>query len=149
MNRIPSVQIRREELKRGENICSYCTAKCCRYFSLSIDTPKTRQDFDFVRWYLMHEFASVFVDETWYLLVHTPCKHLQSDNRCGIYETRPQICRDYSNKECEYENDYTYDVYFETPEQIEEYMQARFNSPADPEFRSRKPGLPIVHVHQD
>jgi Fe-S-cluster containining protein len=94
----------------------------------------------------MHEFATVFVDDNWYLLVHTPCKHLQSDNRCGVYETRPGICREYSNHECEYEDDYTYNVYFETPEQIEEYMQARFNTPASPDFRSPKPGLPIVYV---
>jgi len=24
------------------------------------------------------------------------CPHLQPDNRCGIYDRRPQICRDYS-----------------------------------------------------
>ena len=24
------------------------------------------------------------------------CPHLQPDNRCGIYQTRPQICRDYA-----------------------------------------------------
>jgi len=28
-------------------------------------------------------------------LVFYRCRHLQDDNRCGIYETRPQFCRDY------------------------------------------------------
>ncbi len=42
-------------------------------------------------------------DGTWYILVHTKCKHLRDDNLCGIYETRPQICRDYTTDNCEYE----------------------------------------------
>jgi len=40
--------------------------------------------YDFIRWYLLHDFATVFIDDgTWYLLVHTECRHLQPDNRCG------------------------------------------------------------------
>src|SRR3990167_3200232 len=42
----------REELKPGEVLCDHCTAKCCRYFALPLDTPKTQRDFDFIRWYL-------------------------------------------------------------------------------------------------
>jgi len=26
----------------------------------------------------------------------TRCPHLADDNRCSIYETRPQVCRDYT-----------------------------------------------------
>ena len=68
----------------------------------------------------------MFTEEgTWYLLVHTTCKHLQSDNRCGIYDTRPQVCRDYTTDNCEYEDDWVYDHYFETSEQVGEYMRSR------------------------
>ena len=63
-------------------------------------------------------------DGDWYGCVNTVCKHLQDDHRCGIYETRPQICREYTTKECEYEDDWVYDQYFETCEQVEEYMDA-------------------------
>ena len=87
-------------------------------------------------------------DDTWFLLVHTVCKHLQPDHRCGIYETRPKICRDYTTAECEFEDSYTYDTYFETAEQIAEYADARFASdPTDPNFRTPKPSssLPIVY----
>ena len=52
------------------------------------------------------------------------CKHLQRDNRCGIYETRPQICRDYTTDNCEYDDDWMYDFYLETPEQVGEYTEA-------------------------
>ena len=62
-------------------------------------------------------------DDDWYLLVHTTCRHLQDDNRCGIYETRPQICREYSTDNCEYDDDWTYDFYLERPEQVAEYKK--------------------------
>jgi len=143
MNRLPR-QIKRSELKQDEVLCDYCSAKCCRYFSLAIDRPKNAKDFDYLRWYLLHEFASLFTEEDdWYLLVHTTCKHLRPDNRCGIYQTRPKICQDYKTDECEYDDDYTFDRYFELPEQIEEYSNARFNRPSN--FRSPKPGLPILN----
>jgi Fe-S-cluster containining protein len=72
------------------------------------------------------------------MLVHTTCKHLQSDNRCGIYETRPQICRDYTTDNCEYDEDWTYDFYLETPEQVWEYTEAVIQEPGQ-SIRSRKP----------
>ena len=138
----------RADVPPGDSLCDHCTAKCCRYFALPIEEPYDYADFEYLRWYLLHGRASVFVEEdTWYLLVHTVCKHLQNDNRCGIYETRPQICRDYSTDECEFDDNYTYDRYFETPEQVAEYRDAAFaNHPGHPNFRSPKPGLPIVYA---
>ena len=96
--------------------------------------------------YLLHEGATVFKeDDNWYLLVHTTCKHLQSDNRCGIYETRPLICRDYSTKDCEYEDDWLYDQYIETAEQAAEYAEALLGKPKGQSIRSPKPPLlPVI-----
>ena len=118
---LPAVRTkpRREDLAPGECLCDHCTAKCCRYYALPLDTPEKRKDFDTIRWFLLHQGATAFVDGgTWYLLVHAQCRHLQGDNRCGIYFTRPQICRSYSTKNCEYEDHWTYDEYFEHPAQI-------------------------------
>lgn len=139
-------KIHREDLGPNEGLCDHCTAKCCKYFALPIDTPTERTDFDYIRWYLLHAQASVFVEDgDWYLLVHTTCKHLQSDNRCGIYYTRPQICRDYSTDNCEYEDDWVYERYFETPEQVEEYVEAVLPLKKGHSFRSRRPALlPIL-----
>lgn len=144
---LPSIKPDRNELKPGQVLCEFCTAKCCRYFALPIDTPESIEDFEFIRWYLLHDRASVFTeDDTWYLLVHTACKHLQSDQRCGIYETRPQICRDYTTDNCEYDDEWTYDHYFETPEQITEYCDAIYKSPGEDGFRSARPvPLPIIN----
>ena len=135
----------RSTLPADANLCEHCTAKCCRYFALPIDTPRTREDFDYLRWYLLHDYASLFLEEDdWYLLVHSTCKHLRDDHRCGIYETRPQICRDYTTKNCEYEDEWTYDNYFETPEQVQEYADAVL-PPVGRSIRSPKPtSLPVI-----
>jgi Fe-S-cluster containining protein len=137
--------IRREDLPEGRVLCEYCNAKCCRYFALAMETPEDFEDYEFMRWFLLHDRASVFrEDDDWYLLVHTTCKHLQSDNRCGIYETRPQICRDYTTKDCEYDEEWTYDFYLETAEQVGEYTEAILPK-SGKKMRSPKPALlPIL-----
>lgn len=85
-------------------------------------------------------------DGVWYLLVHTVCEHLQDDHRCGIYETRPQICRDYTTDECEYEDEYTYEQYFDRPEQIAEYAEAVLKQDASNGIRSPQPPLlPVMN----
>ena len=123
-------------------LCDHCTAKCCKYFALPIDTPESWQDFEFIRWYLVHDRASVFVEEgVWYLMVHTQCHYLQDDNRCGIYETRPDICREYSTSDCEYEDNWTYEHYFETAQQVYEYAEAVLPSRRGQTFRTPKPPL--------
>jgi Fe-S-cluster containining protein len=136
---------RREDLLPGDVLCNHCTAKCCKYFALPLDEPTDREDFEFIRWFLLHDQAAVFTEEeTWYLLVQTQCKHLQPDNRCGIYETRPPVCREYSTDNCEYEDNWVYDHYFETSEQMEEYIEAVLG-PTKGNIRSaRPPLLPIL-----
>ncbi len=140
--------IAREDLKDGENLCEYCTAKCCRYYAFPIDTPKKWKDFDYMRWYLLHGKAAFFVEDgTWFIMVYADCKHLVADNGCGTYETRPQICREYTTKDCEYDNDSGYDQLFECPEQIEEYAEAILPpKKRSPWVRERAAGfsLPVV-----
>ncbi len=146
MSSINKLKPRRESIPATENLCDHCTAKCCHYIASQIDTPATHEDFDYIRWYIMHANATVFVEEgSWYLLVYTTCKHLLPDHRCGVYETRPQICRDYSTVNCEYEDDWVYDRYFETSEQVDEYVEAVLPAKKGHNFRSRKPALlPII-----
>jgi Fe-S-cluster containining protein len=138
---------RREEIPHGTVLCEHCPAKCCRYFALPIDEPAEFADYEFIRWFLLHEHATVFVEDgTWYLLVHTKCKHLAADNRCQIYATRPQICRDYSTNECEYEDDWLYEQYLETPEQAGEYAEAILPKKKGQSIRSPKPALlPVLN----
>jgi len=139
-------RLKREQLKPGDSLCDHCTAKCCRYFALPIEEPTTIEDWEFVRWYLLHDAATVFKeDDTWYLLVHTVCKHLGDDNRCGIYHTRPLICQDYSTDNCEYDDDWMYDQYLETAEQAGEFAEAILPRKKGQSIRSAKPPLlPIL-----
>jgi Fe-S-cluster containining protein len=135
-------QIRRDQLAPGDVLCNHCTAKCCKYFALPIETPTTRGDWEYIRWYLLHEGACVFREnDTWYLLVLTPCKHLQSDNRCGIYTTRPPVCREYSTKDCEFDDTWLYEQYLETAEQVAEYAEALLPRKRGQSIRGPKPAL--------
>jgi uncharacterized protein len=131
---------RRANLKPGEVLCNHCAAKCCRYFALPLDTPSTWEEFDSLRWFLMHDRAAVFVeDDCWYLLVQTPCKHLRPDNLCSIYATRPGICRQYKTGNCEFQENWVYDHFLETSEQVEEYVEAVLGPRRGASFRSEKP----------
>lgn len=122
---MPQFPVKRDQLKPGEVLCSYCTALCCRYFSVPIETPTDREDFDNLRWFMMHGHVTVYVEDgTWYLCVYGDCKHLQPDFRCGNYDDRPQICRTYSTSNCEYDDPGLHDLYFEMPEQVWEYAEA-------------------------
>ena len=133
---------RREDLAPGEVLCDHCTAKCCRYFALPIDTPVDRQDYENFRWYMLHGDVSIFVDDdSWYLLIHNQCDHIDDKNRCGIYTDRPTICRSYSPDNCEFDNNSCYDRLFECPEQIEEYADAMLGRRV---LRRQRTSLPVL-----
>jgi Fe-S-cluster containining protein len=105
--------------------CRTCNALCCRYFCFQIDAPGTFEEFDDIRWYLLHEGITVHIDEgDWYISIENPCKALGPDKRCKIYKDRPLICRNYSLVNCDQAlGDYEYDALFKTPEDIEEYAR--------------------------
>jgi hypothetical protein len=125
-------------------LCDHCTGKCCRYFSLPIDTPATWAHFRTIGVYLRHPRTLVYVDKaTWYLLVSTRCKYLTSDNRCATYLTRPKICLEYTTAECEYDEDWRFEKAFETPEQIAEYAEAVLRRA--PQVGSQPAVLPSGH----
>lgn len=113
-----------------ENKCSFCTnSKCCTYITQRIDTPRSKYDFDHLLWQVSHENVSVYKDEDgWYLLVDARCTHLQPDGRCGIYERRPQICREHSNEYCEFDApaEDGFELYFPTYESLLKYCKKRF-----------------------
>jgi Fe-S-cluster containining protein len=114
------------------NLCEHCTGMCCRYLALPIDTPEDREEFDDIRWYLLHEGVSVFVEDgEWYLYVAADCRHLQTDFRCGIYATRPRICRKYTTENCDYHSgEYGWEQHFTCPEHLDEYVRTFFANQA-------------------
>lgn len=127
----------------GSILCEHCTAACCRYIALPLDKPRSPRDYDDLRWYLMHQGVSVFVEEgDWYIQFQTRCKNLRMDNLCGVYETRPEICREYEPGDCDYSGgSYGYDHLFTHPEQVAEYYLQKTGKQLGVEVR-RKPGGP-------
>lgn len=108
--------------------CRKCEARCCRYFALELDTPRNKDDFENIRWYLAHRGAEVFVERRkWFLEVKTRCRYLTKDHRCKIYEKRPQVCRDYDRKTCEFTPfDFEHDLVFKNLRDFDKYLDKRF-----------------------
>ena len=115
-----------------ENKCSFCKgSKCCTYITHQIDTPRDRQDFDYLLWQVSHKNVRVYKDdEGWFLLVDNPCVHIMPDGRCGIYAVRPATCRAHTNDYCEYDSsaEEGFDLYFDGYESLLAYCKKRFKS---------------------
>jgi Fe-S-cluster containining protein len=70
--------------------------------AIEVDTPTTALRATQLLFYLYHERVSLFVSEGEFVVqFETTCRHVQPDRRCGVYATRPHICRDYSEVDCE------------------------------------------------
>lgn len=81
--------------------CSAC-GLCCTYVAIEIDGPTTAKRATEILWYLYHDGVSIYVnDDAWMVQFETTCRFLTADRRCGIYATRPHICREFSEQECE------------------------------------------------
>ena len=113
-----------------ENKCSFCTGSiCCTYVTQHIDTPRSKADFQHLLWQVSHDNVKAYKDEDgWTLLVEGKCQHLHVNGDCGIYTTRPQICRDHSNDYCEYDapSEDGFDLYFQNYEDLLTYCKKRF-----------------------
>jgi len=105
--------------------CVECGAKCCTYFCFEIDEPTDYGEFEDVRWFLLHQDVTVHIDGgDWFISICNRCKMLGLDNRCGAYDTRPNICRTYDAASCDHSGgDYQYEEHFTTPEQLEAYAR--------------------------
>jgi Fe-S-cluster containining protein len=91
------------------------------------------EDFDAIRWYVMHDTSWVWVDDgDWYLQVEQACTQLGPEGECLIYATRPSICRDYGLPQqdqapdeppCDYfTRGGAHDMEFRTPGEVERYI---------------------------
>jgi len=113
-----------------ENKCGLCTnSKCCTYITQQIETPRSKAEFDFLLWQISHSNVKIYQDsDGWFLLFETVCTQLEPDGYCGIYETRPQICRDYTNDYCEFDDaaENGFKRYFTDYESLLTYCKKRF-----------------------
>lgn len=116
----------------SENKCSFCTGSiCCTYVTQHLDTPRSKEDFRQLLWQVSHKNIKIYKDDDgWTLLVDGSCQHLQIDGGCGIYNERPEICRDHSNDYCEFDapSEDGFDLYFENYYDLLKYCKKRFKS---------------------
>lgn len=113
-----------------ETKCGFCTnSKCCTYITQLVPTPRAKNDFDHMLWQISHQGVQYYKDtDGWYLLINSRCNHLQKEGRCGIYETRPQVCRVYSNDYCEYDASAEdgFELFFDGYDALLLYCKKRF-----------------------
>ena len=104
-----------------------CDAKCCRYVAIVLDTPRSKSDFENIRWFVSHENIAVHKDKDgdWLVEFVTPCKYL-NDQLCSIYENRPEVCRKYDPDDCEKKFDTT-EITFKNIEDVERFTAQRWD----------------------
>ena len=118
---------RRANANQGD--CATCTGLCCRYITLPLYWPHAPEDYDWIRWMLSHEGVIVYVDEDgWNVQVATRCSHLTESHRCAIYESRPNLCREYSttgcDQTCDSLADFGWDDYWVSSQSFEQWLQS-------------------------
>ena len=118
------------QVNQTRDKCSRCTRTiCCTYLTQAIATPRSQADFDTLLWQLAHHNIQAYKDEgSWFLLIYNRCRFLQDDGRCGIYASRPQLCRDYSNDYCEFDGpaEEGFELFFDGYESLLAYCRKRF-----------------------
>ena len=108
--------------------CERCIAVCCKYIAVPLDEPEEERDVDDMQWFLLHENIGIYVTEEgdWYIEFHTPCKKLEG-NKCGIYTTRPEVCKEHPMENCEMNGEgEPWEHYFKTPEELLVYIEKHY-----------------------
>lgn len=90
---------------------------------------RSKADFAHLLWQVSHEHVEVYKDtDGWYLLIRGRCEHIGPGGACQIYETRPQICRDYDNDWCEFDEsaETHFELHFRNYNELLKYCRQRF-----------------------
>jgi len=112
--------------------CDYCKQSiCCTYVTQEIDAPKSMKDYDYLLWLISHRDVSVFKDDDgWFMSAANSCTHLLPNGNCGIYHTRPEICRTHSNESCEFDGPAEDDFkkFFDNYKTLDEFCRKKFKN---------------------
>jgi len=114
----------------SDNKCDLCTSSlCCTYVTEELLTPRSKSDFNHLLWQVSHDNVEIYKDEdSWTLMFKTMCSNLEIDGRCGIYDIRPDICKEYTNDYCEYDEppENSWQLHFTCHSELYKYVQKRF-----------------------
>lgn len=76
-------------------ICEQCGGKCCKTLMLHAGhLTEEHKAFAMTR--------GIVAEGMW--IIWARCRHLRESGECGIYQTRPKVCRDYviEGSECNF-----------------------------------------------
>jgi Fe-S-cluster containining protein len=94
------------------------------YFSTEIDRPLNAKDFDDILWMVAHRDVEIYTKKSrWYMMVKNPCRFYDAARGCVIYPSRPRICRLHHPSECEFDEDYAFDLQFRSYEELERFVR--------------------------
>jgi len=115
-----------------ENKCGRCTGTiCCTYITEPLDAPRSKSDFRHLLWQVSHANIEIYKDDAgWFLLIQGRCEHIQENGACGIYQDRPEICREYDNDWCEFDEpaEKGFSLYFRNYNELLAYCKKRFKT---------------------
>jgi Fe-S-cluster containining protein len=105
--------------------CDGCPGLCCRDLNVWIAAPRTSEEREDLLWQIQFDTVRIYIrNRRWYLLVKGNCMYLDENNRCIIYEDRPDKCRKHLPPECERYGDF-WDIMFNTPDELKAYFEKR------------------------
>jgi len=107
--------------------CDKCDDNCCKILVVEIEAPRTRDDFQDIKWYLYHPGISVYIDldDAWNVQFDSQCKYLDENGKCLIYDKRPPVCRESAVEDC-HKNKKEIKHFFGTVEEYEAWLIKRF-----------------------
>ena len=109
----------------NKELCKGCNI-CCQYAVIELKTPETKKDLELISWYLLHNIV-IFIenDGNWCAEIKNKCISLNNQGLCSIYNTRPEICREYGQEECEKNKGEEHGIKhtFKTQEEFLEYIE--------------------------
>lgn len=113
--------------------CKFCNGMCCRYVLINIEKePRSKERFDELVWWLFNPNIKILKNgRDWSVLIMGKCENLNEQNKCAIYEHRPELCRDYPNPEalgCHFKDLANLDgIIFNNAKELLEYLATTRN----------------------
>jgi uncharacterized protein len=107
--------------------CGQC-GHCCSYITIHIDEPEDKEDWEAIRWYVLHENITVFIDNEgdWLVEFKTRCKEMKENMDCGIYNERPDVCRGHDPDNCENNAEGNhFQIIFRNEKDVKDYMRLK------------------------
>ncbi len=107
--------------------CLKCSADCCKDVSVHLNTPRTKKDWEEIRFLTAHKNIHVYKDNEgdWLVEFFTKCEKLKNE-KCEIYPKRPFICRNHDADDCvKNGSGKYYKILFEKIEDVDNYLKEK------------------------